>query len=533
MTIFMNRAGVNVFERRLLGVTSALLLAGFLHLVIRSNGPGVVVMASALSVVGIVILEFFRPWSGFYLFLLFWPSNWVIRELLTKWASPDWVYLPDLWGSPAAMALTLGVWLRWERSHHNWNVSPDGAISNRIWKWLPAFRISIWGVVLTFVISCIAALWRTYHPPEGWIVINRLTPLFTTLTFLPSLFLGLLLLNFIAMNYLEAASSPSQERRDNSGFLIPYRIMVSFALAGGAVALLIFLLQMATGFAWSFNSGGDPHAGPFLNKNTTAPFFIITSVLFFSVRSEDRWKRWALYAIGCTFVIAAIMTLSRNAVFMTASILGSLLLVRANRRRVFFLIFAVVLITIPLLFDLPLPDLKAVSSSPLLSRTVVTLRKLQNNGLELAVGTRWPLYKTAYLIFKDYPLFGSGPGTFAMLTAEGGRYGVSVASQHFSSAHSMPLNLLAEMGIAGMASWVMVWLLLPFVAVVRWRMGNILALGVLITGLGNLFDTVWMVPGMTTLCVLIVVWACTEYQNSCNTDRIHFKNINLSTSGEA
>ncbi|MGD0093394.1 MAG: hypothetical protein ABSE73_26065, partial [Planctomycetota bacterium] len=78
------------------------------------------------------------------------------------------------------------------------------------------------------------------------------------------------------------------------------------------------------------------------------------------------------------------------------------------------------------------------------------------------------------------------------------------------AAHSMPLNLLAEIGPLGMLAWVGVWIVLPAIALVRWRRGNLAALALLLAGVANIFDTVWLCSGATTFFVLLVVLACWE-----------------------
>jgi hypothetical protein len=68
--------------------------------------------------------------------------------------------------------------------------------------------------------------------------------------------------------------------------------------------------------------------------------------------------------------------------------------------------------------------------------------------------------------------------------------------------------LLAETGLVGFLSWLVLWVVWPLWATTRWPRGNLLALAVLGAGLSNLLDTPWLVPGMGTVSVMLIVMAC-------------------------
>ena len=506
-----------VLERKILGISITLLFIWITLLFILSVFIGIssslnvqrVILTSLTSmavVVGIAALEYFKPWWGFYLFLMFWPIMSVVQELLTRWDT----LLLDLRGWSLTAALAFGCWLRFKQSSSNsCAVAPITVPRRGHHGWLLAFRLALWGLVLSYFFSSLVSTWRMQHPPPDWIIWQggKLVPLGTALVYLPSLLLGLLLLNQLATNAFASTGLIKKNSTVPSLPLLPSGKMIAFAVTGGIFAASFFIYQIKTGFTWSFNSG-VPQAGVFFNQNTMAPFLAIIGILLFAAARPPKSKQVALCLLGCVFLFLTFLTHSRNGVFMILCSIMALLLIRINWRR-FLLIVAVLTLFLAFLFYLPLPKLEVVS----LKRFFQTVEALRAGELGNALLVRWELFKAAILIFLDYPWLGSGPGTFPMLTANGARFGNIVGSYQRVSPHSMPLHLLAENGLLGMMSWSVAWLLLPLIAVIRWRSEGALALVVLVMGVGNLFDTVWMVPGMTTFCVLLIVWAYDSSQD--------------------
>lgn len=488
-----------IIEKRVLGSIIVSIFLSFIYLSIKEvQGSHAISLIFTAILIGTVMLEYLKPWYGFYLFLLFWPSMWIIGELLAKQGNPYWNVLPWDWPAPLTTAISLGCWLRFRAPNIcQSNSEPLMLKANKPPKWFHFFHIALWGLLLSYAFSCATALWRMQHLPADWIVTSGAlsTPINITLRYIPAILLGLLLLNHLA------------ENSNRNACQIPHKKMIVFAVIGGIIAAIVFLYQRETGFTWAFNSG-DPLAGPFSNKNTTAPFFVLTGILLLVVAQRLKWKYVPVFALSFMFLLLAILTQSRNSMFMILCLIFGVLLIRAGWGRLLLVGISLIIFIILLLW-LPIPN-SETSSIPLLLRLDTTVEELRTTGLISALGARWPLFKAALLIFKDYPLFGSGTGTFPMLTVEGARFGKFMEGVYMPSAHSMPLNLLAENGLLGMLSWSTAWIIIPLIGITRWHSGNVFALTIFVIGLGNIFDTVWMVPGMTTLCVLLIVWASYE-----------------------
>lgn len=484
-------------ERRIIGFSITLFLFYFIFNYASSNSQGLIV---AVVILNWGLLEYLKPWWGFYLFLLLWPSIWVIGELLAIWVNPYWAGMPWFFPAPLTTALSFACWLRFEKGMYVVRMWDKHALHGAGHHWFLAFRIALWGLFFAYFFSWMVSVWRLNNPHLGWVIPSdaKQQILAPILTYLPSLLLGLLLLNRLSEKY----SDPKA---------FPHLKMIALTIAGGVIAAIFFTYQIRTGYTWWFNNG-DPLGGPFFNRNTTAPFLSLIGLLLLAVPTSSKWKRISFYLLGALFFSLTVLTQSRNGIFMILCLMVALFFIRAAWIR-FALAAAVLIFLYLLLFWLPLPNSTAVSLVGL-SRSISSIESLRTDGMSQAVGDRWPLFQTAIMIFKDYPWIGSGPGTFGMLTAEGSLFGSTTGGLHLPSPHSIPLHLLAETGLLGAVSWSLAWVLLPFLAVIRWQRGNMLALTVLIMGLGNIFDTVWMLTGMTTLCVLLIVWACAEENKS-------------------
>jgi O-antigen ligase len=514
---------LDMLERKILGVSVTLLfiweiLLFILALYLSINGSlGLhkAILTSMTIVVGIAALEYVKSWWGFYLFLLIWPITMVFQELLAKYNL--WAISPAICGWQLAVALSFGWCLRSRRSSSNsCEVASMTVLRRGQQGWLLVFRLALWGLVLSYLFSALISTWRLRYPPPDWVIgeIGKGAPLTAVLFYVPSLLLGLLLLNHLSTNNFDSNGLIKNNLSSMvpSLPLIPSGKMIAFAVTGGVLAAVLFIYQITTGFTWSFNRG-VPQAGTFFHYNIMASFLAIIGLLLFAVARPPKAKQVALYLLGCIFLFLTLLAQSRNGVIMILCSIMAATLIRLNWRR-FLLIITVSALFLTLLLYLPMPKFEVAS----LDRFSQSLENFRAGGLRNTLEVRWDIYKTAILIFRDYPWFGSGPNTFLMLTAKGARFGhilggysMPIPGGHqvpIGHLHSMPLQLLAENGLLGMVSWSVAWFVLPLLAVTRWRSGNALALVLLVTGLGNLLDTSWMVPWMTTFYVLLIVWTC-------------------------
>ncbi|MFH0939343.1 MAG: O-antigen ligase family protein [Planctomycetota bacterium] len=533
-------------ERRLLGALAAVCLAPWLIACVTdvNHPPGTrtVRISAAVVVIGLGLLEYYRAWWGFYVFLALWPHALVVQELLIKCVSPLFEAFPKWWAGPAAAILAMSYlfrsWARGRRDACGTSVvilDSESESSNR--RWSNAVRIGLWLLVLAWLVAMTCALFRTAHPGPDWKVectdlrhlllpgpFSSLYPLLWTLEFLPSLILGLALLNpsgrsnpdgratrpqiellspVLPMQRSAGVSPATLARLDQ---ILPVNTCVWIACASGAVAAMYLLLQYLFDWHWSFDM--TPPSGPFPNRNTTAPFLLITATLTMTLMAKASWTaRIGVGIAGLFQTLMALMLGSRNAWLMLVMLLAIPLL-RLKKWAMVGVCASLIAICVSVILWAPLN--KLASFTP--QRILTTIEGARINNLKQATGDRQGIYQAAYEIFKTYPLTGSGPGTIHMLAHRDSRFGAYIKDgdnyyPFFSHAHSIPIHLLAECGLLGMASWVLLWLILPVLAISRWKAGWSFATAVLIAGLGNLCDACWFTPGMTTFCVLLLVLA--------------------------
>jgi O-antigen ligase len=497
-------AGHSKIERRLIGGFGSLLLFTWLLICITdvNHPPGVrwIRMLIGVLVLSIGALEYFRPRRGFYLLLLLWPNMLVVRELLATHVSPLLAAIPNFWGGPASAALLCAVWLRSESD------SPaTRSVSAR--RVLP-FYYALCLLIIAWIVAAVFGVWRSTHPPADWRVdatdvrhlldpglFVGLYPALLSLEILPALLLGALLLHLLSRGELTGETA------------VPVRTVVLTAAIGATIAAMLFTLQMITGGQWAFNQG--TMAGPFISRNTVAPVLILSGVLWFYLwKSESLARRWTFLMAGIALLFLACASASRNGLFLIASFGFLLLFFKASMRRM-AIAAASLLILVAALFHAPLPAAYN-QRDEMARRTIETIQDVRAGNWDKAFGYRLQLYYAAAAIAADYPVTGSGPGTFPMQVRPGTRYSKMVHEAEIFSAHSLPVNLLAEIGLIGMAAWVVFWIVLPWIGLARWPAGNFLMLATLLAGFANLLDTVWYAPGMTLICVLLPVLACAE-----------------------
>jgi O-antigen ligase len=139
---------------------------------------------------------------------------------------------------------------------------------------------------------------------------------------------------------------------------------------------------------------------------------------------------------------------------------------------------------------------------------VLGLEGLRKGNLNQATGNRWELNLAAWRGWTEYPFTGTGPDSFRLLIRPPARFGRDFEfpeNRQQRWCHCLPLQLLLENGAPGGLAWSVAWLFLPLLALVRWRKANGLALLAFLSGLLNLVDCSWLVPGFTFALVLVPI----------------------------
>lgn len=508
-------------EFRALGVASLLILLAwvFVYYQDRVDGnPGeeLVKLFLISLIVGVVLLEYFKPWWGLYIYLALWPFMYSIRQVLVALGGPVWGVYPEAGSefltinAPLTSAILIGSWLRLER---------DGCII-QIPKqletnvWVAVLRAALLVIVVSYIVSCFLVTIRIRVPAPGWVVVagdwsnlrvmnsySVFAPVWSTLNTLPSLLLGLFLLNYLKLSRTETA------RIAPSCLFKPFptkRILLIFCTVGLAVGILV-LLQLVCEMQWPFVNDVQP-SGPFENRNLASPLLVICGLLFFQVVLKKRFLRVLMILIGVFLIGVALFTGSRGGFVMLALAPLLLLLIHPSKKKfgiaVFFVLLAIVslkLFPFKMLQEVPVPSIQRVAQT-------------LSDGLTPGLGWDEPrvaIYKTALNIWIDYPLVGAGPMSFVMLSHLDGGFGQvsNMLGESLAHAHNIPLQLLSEVGVLASVAWVTGWIVWPLCGMIIWRRGNFAALTVLLLGIGSQFDYLWRAPGMLTFSVILLIWA--------------------------
>ncbi|RME06268.1 MAG: O-antigen ligase domain-containing protein [Bacteroidetes bacterium] len=246
-----------------------------------------------------------------------------------------------------------------------------------------------------------------------------------------------------------------------------YRLFVFFCLTYGFLGLLVWL---------GYTSGDPVHlgnwalttdrqssvAGPFINRNIFGGLMACAFAI-----SIGHWLQrpniiWLLALGVCSSLALATQSRSVAALVVLTCILAVFILLRLNQPKKIFLLIATMLaaaMVSQLVFD------QGNGKQGIQSRYAQTM----DEGL----GPRQVIWASAFVMWENHPLNGVGLGRFGSYYLEsqaearqrwpslpGGR-GLT------SSAHNLPLHLLAETGILGFLLWLLTsfWLLKRFTGI--------------------------------------------------------------------
>lgn len=470
------------------------------------------------------ILAYYRPWWCIGAFLVIWPHMLVLRELFVIYVRPWGNEFPVCWDGPLAASLVIGLALRPSKQRDASNlVEPATSTSTAPlptattgvddnYQWIGSIRICIWLLIVGWLFASLAGILRTHDPEIEWHVnatpwVNLLAadpysvwaPVRDSIRILPAVLFGAFLLRELQ----QGIGHPITEANPAKLGIPPTRTLLLCAGASGLAAGLMVGIEIYLGKHWSFDL--FPPGGPFTHRNTVAPYLFVTGAVFFALSFRKGSLRSLLYlfpAILC-FVLA-LSTGSRNAVLLTFAFPLLLCFTKAGRRRLAACAILVGIATALLLWA-PLPNPQRDSGATRWQWSVMQFRK---GNWDKLTRNRTHLWGIALSTYAKFPISGSGVGTFAMVAKSGTEHDRRLSIH--GSAHSVPLHLLAETGLLGSVGWCGAWVLIPMLALIRWRRANFFMLVVLTTGLANMVDTVWLVPGMATFSVLLLWLACSE-----------------------
>jgi hypothetical protein len=503
-------------EAQVLGIVAVFLLVSWIGACLGRSGSWVGRLLPPVLALGLGLLERRCPWRGFQLYLLCWPCVKGLSHF-AKEGSPALSFSTD-WMGPAVGVLSVVYWMRLRcaqasagDANRDASALPTSVVGAGVW--LRAFRWALWILVLSYLVAGICGSLRLFFGPSGWGVGARASaPLTAADDVLPPLVLGLLLLNGL------------WPRRTDSSLRAPFRPLAWALVLGGVSCGVWVLMQALTGVNWPY-LGTGAFSGPFSNRNTAAPVLMLLAVLALALFRRAPGVACASLLNGSFLGAMALATGSRAAVLLLLTMPVLLFFWKASWRRALAVFLLLAALGCSVLWALPrkpsaapvAPRLNGVDQSTcspeFLARSLDALRALREGDLKVAFGGRLDSIIAAGLAWEEYPLTGTGPRTYRLVIKPPSRFG-----RHFTDpsdyrlpwCHCVPVHLLAENGVPGGLAWTAAWLVLPFLALMRWRKANWLALAGVQCGLVNLVDCSWLVPGLTFTMVAVLVWGLSE-----------------------
>ncbi|MDA8175005.1 MAG: O-antigen ligase family protein [Nitrospiraceae bacterium] len=216
-----------------------------------------------------------------------------------------------------------------------------------------------------------------------------------------------------------------------------YRVLKGLSVFGFALALFAIVQH----FTWngriywvsSYTTGGSPF-GPFVDRNHFAGFvnMIMPLALAVSLASRELAKK-ALYAFfAVVMALAVVLSLSRGGVMSFIAGLAAFcaVLIIQNSPKWQYMVLALFSVTL-------VSFVTYAGASPLLSRFPAA---------QITHGQRLLAWKGTLAAFRDFPVFGTGLGTFASAF---GPYQPAGLQKIWEHAHNDFLELLLEGGLAG------------------------------------------------------------------------------------
>lgn len=225
------------------------------------------------------------------------------------------------------------------------------------------------------------------------------------------------------------------------------------------IVLAMGCLQAVSAFSGFLSrSAAVPHSfwlsGTFVNKNHFAGYLemvILLGLGVFLVHLEtrssarvmrplellkERYPKIALWLIGLLMLVCAHLLSGSRGGWLSLSIgvgcFGVLVFIRRLLRRW----VALLLIVLPL----------ATGSVIILSPATLLTRLETLLDLETQSQSRRELWKTGLVIFRDFPVTGTGLGTFSHINQ---RYRTFRSTMHFEYTHNDYIQLLSETGLVG------------------------------------------------------------------------------------
>jgi O-antigen ligase len=216
--------------------------------------------------------------------------------------------------------------------------------------------------------------------------------------------------------------------------------LVTLALAGGLVFRGFYL---ETQWAGSYlNRKSWPFV--YLNANNLAAFglYMALFLLLFAPRVRTRWMRYLLYTVGLFYIYVIMFTFSRGS---QLALVVVILLLAVLRYQWLIVPIAIAIATYTDWVPASVMERWEMTYDP------------EEGELEDSAASRQRFRELAFELFWEKPVMGHGLRSFRLLNPEG------------LETHNFHIQTLFELGFTGFGVFVLIWLVILWVAFVLWR----------------------------------------------------------------
>lgn len=206
-------------------------------------------------------------------------------------------------------------------------------------------------------------------------------------------------------------------------------------------------------------------AGGATNQVATVLGLGILYLVLLVLMKRPLMAKWLCYSLIAFLLFRSFLTFSRGGVFATAAAIALAIGFAMIANRKTFIRYAVVMLALGITGALVFDKVDEISGHKLSQRyrgeTIATLSGEQEKTWHKVTSGRSTLVMADWYIFRDYPLFGVGPGGAKSLRN-------NLGAPQDSAAHTEFTRLLSEHGIGGLLA-TLVLLLFPFYWVSKQR----------------------------------------------------------------
>lgn len=223
------------------------------------------------------------------------------------------------------------------------------------------------------------------------------------------------------------------------------------------ILLVLYASQYLWWAAWGTRSGRVAWSPSLANFDTYGSLMVIGAGLcgFLILATNHKWLRRLMQLTLALCVIGVVASFARGA-FLTALIVAAVVWARSPHKGKTFLTAvgcaALVVIAASLLFG---------------EQYWIEMKTIFEGTGEATGEDRWEMWKAAWGVFLEYPVFGVGFDNWGIFASTyyrpgdlGGVYGANPARLYGVSAHSSYVTIIAEQGVAGILAFG--WILVDF-----------------------------------------------------------------------